>query len=54
MFFGTPKRSITSSAFGSAASELAVVNAIRNGSRIAFTNVEERHAGSGTTRRRRR
>ena len=30
---------MTSSAFGSAASELAVVNAIRNGSRIAFTNV---------------
>ena len=40
MFFGTPKRSITSSAFGSAASELAVVNAIRNGSRIALTKVQ--------------
>ena len=39
MFFGQPKRSITSSALGSAASLLAVVNAIRNGSRTALRNV---------------
>src|SRR5476649_1024457 len=38
MFLGTPKRSMISSDLGSAASELAVVNAIRNGSRIAFAN----------------
>ena len=40
MFFGHPNRSITSSAFGSAASLLAVVKAIRNGSRTAFTNIQ--------------
>ena len=39
MFFGQPNRSITSSAFGSAASLLAVVNAIRNGSLMARRNV---------------
>ncbi len=38
MFFGTPKRSMTCSAFGSAASELAVVSAMRHGSRTAFRN----------------
>ena len=39
MRFGTPKRSITSSDLGSAASLLAVVNAIRNGSRMVRRNV---------------
>ena len=38
MRFGTPKRSMTSRALGSAASLLAVVNAMRNGSRTARTN----------------
>jgi hypothetical protein len=39
MFLGTPNRSMTSSALGSAASELAVENAMRNGSRIADAKV---------------
>ena len=39
MLFGTPNRSMTSIAFGRAASELAVVKAMRNGSRIARAKV---------------